>query len=204
MSRVETGLYVGLLNSMQQLRLATASKIGNVRVIDHAVIADKQIKPKRLLVVALATLVGLLAGIGTAFARAALFGGLTDPMDIEREASLDVIATIPLSDAQRPLTILSERGDRHVPSILALARPQEPAVEAIRSLCTALQFALLERRENNIVLMTGPSVGIGKSFISANVATLLGMSKKRVLLVDVDLRRGHLAAGLSACSDGKA
>ncbi|WP_321207667.1 polysaccharide biosynthesis tyrosine autokinase [Paraburkholderia domus] len=191
---VETGLYVSLLNSMQQLRLATASKIGNVRVIDHAVIADKQVKPKRLLVVALVTLVGLLAGIGTAFARAALFGGLTDPMDIEREASLDVIATIPLSDAQRPLTILSERGDRHVPSILALARPQEPAVEALRSLCTALQFALLERRENNIVLMTGPSVGIGKSFISANVATLLGMSKKRVLLVDVDLRRGRLAA----------
>jgi tyrosine-protein kinase Etk/Wzc len=190
---VETDLYVGLLNSIQQLRLATASKIGNVRVIDHAVVPDESVKPKRVLVVAIAAALGLLCGIGTAVVRAALFGGLTDPMDIERDAMLNVIATIPLSVAQRQLMRPGERSD-HVPSILALARPQEPAVEALRSLCTALQFALLERPENNVVLMTGPSVGIGKSFVSANLATLIGLSKKRVLLIDGDLRRGHLAA----------
>ncbi|MCX4161553.1 MULTISPECIES: polysaccharide biosynthesis tyrosine autokinase [Paraburkholderia] len=189
---VETDLYVGLLNSMQQLRLATASKIGNVRVIDHAVIPDESVKPKRVLIVAIAAALGLLCGVSTAVVRAALFGGLTDPMDIERDAMLNVIATIPLSGAQRQLMRPGERSDL-VPSILALARPQEPAVEALRSLCTALQFALLERPDNNLVLMTGPSGGIGKSFISANVATLIGLSKKRVLLIDGDLRRGHLA-----------
>ncbi|PRX36244.1 tyrosine-protein kinase Etk/Wzc [Paraburkholderia sp. BL18I3N2] len=191
---VQTSLYVGLLNSVQQLQLATASKIGNVRVIDHALVADKPTKPKKALVIALAAVIGLFGGIGFALARSTLFGGLTDPMDIERDLSLDVIATIPLSDTQRQLTRVRERGGRRGPSILALARPQEPAVEAIRSLCTALQFALLENPKNNVILMTGPSVGIGKSFTSANLATLLGMSKKRVLLMDVDLRRGHLAA----------
>ncbi|SEF00139.1 tyrosine-protein kinase Etk/Wzc [Burkholderia sp. WP9] len=191
---VQTSLYVGLLNSVQQLQLATASKIGNVRVIDHALVADKPTKPKRALVIVLAAVIGLFGGIGFALVRSTLFGGLTDPMDIERDLSLDVIATIPLSDTQRQLTRVRERGGRRGPSILALARPQEPAVEAIRSLCTALQFALLENPKNNVILMTGPSVGIGKSFTSANLATLLGMSKKRVLLMDVDLRRGHLAA----------
>ncbi|MFB9123938.1 polysaccharide biosynthesis tyrosine autokinase [Paraburkholderia dipogonis] len=191
---VQTSLYVGLLNSVQQLQLATASKIGNVRVIDHALVADKPTKPKKALVIVLAAVIGLFGGIGFALARSTLFGGLTDPMDIERDLSLDVIATIPLSDTQRQLTRVRERGGRRGPSILALARPQEPAVEAIRSLCTALQFALLENPKNNVILMTGPSVGIGKSFTSANLAALLGMSKKRVLLMDVDLRRGHLAA----------
>ncbi|WP_454827082.1 polysaccharide biosynthesis tyrosine autokinase [Paraburkholderia xenovorans] len=191
---VQTSLYVGLLNSVQQLQLATASKIGNVRVIDRALVADKPTKPKKALVIVLATVIGLFGGVGFALARSTLFGGLTDPVDIERDLSLDVIATIPLSDTQRQLTRVRERGGRRGPSILALARPQEPAVEAIRSLCTALQFALLENPKNNVILMTGPSVGIGKSFTSANLATLLGMSKKRVLLMDVDLRRGHLAA----------
>lgn len=193
---VETNLYVGLLNSIQQLRLATASKLGNVRVIDHAVIPDKSVKPKRLLVLALATVVGLLAGMSVAAVRATLFGGITDPMDIERETSLDVIATIPLSSEQRELTRLSQRNDRRTSALLALARPQEPTVEAVRSLCTALQFALLERPTSNVVLMTGPSVGIGKSFVTANLAALMGLSKKRVLLIDADLRRGHLATDL--------
>ncbi|MBN3804561.1 polysaccharide biosynthesis tyrosine autokinase [Paraburkholderia sp. Ac-20336] len=190
---VLTGLYVGLLNSIQQLQLATASKIGNVRVIDRALVADKPLKPKKALVIVLSMLVGLFSGIGYAVARSTLFGGLTDPMDIERDLSMDVIATIPLSDTQRQLTNLKERGYRGGPSILALARPQEPAVEAIRSLCTALQFGLLDNPTNNVILMTGPSVGIGKSFTSANLAALLGSSGKRVLLMDVDLRRGHLA-----------
>ena len=44
---VETDLYVGLLNSIQQLRLATASKIGNVRVIDHAVVPDESVADTR-------------------------------------------------------------------------------------------------------------------------------------------------------------
>jgi tyrosine-protein kinase Etk/Wzc len=194
---VQTGLYVGLLNSIQQLQLAGASKIGNVRVIDKAVVPDLQAKPKRLLVIALSIVIGLLAGVMTAAARAALFGGVTDPTDIERDTSLEVIATVPLSDAQLQLTRLNQGGAHRSPSVLSLSRPQDPAVEAMRSLCTALQFALLERPDNNIILVTGPSVGLGKSFISANVATLLGLSKKKVLLIDVDLRRGHLAAELA-------
>ncbi|CAE6844886.1 Putative tyrosine-protein kinase in cps region [Paraburkholderia nemoris] len=196
---VQTQIYVGLLNSIQQLRLATASKIGNVRVIDRAVVPDRPVQPKLVWALAISLAFGVLAGVSTAAAREALFGGLTDPMDIERDASLNVIATIPLSAEQRQLSKPSGRKDRS-PAVLALTCPYEPAVEALRSLCTALQFTLLERPENNLVLMTGPSAGTGKSFISANVAVLLGLSNKRVLLIDGDLRRGHLAKefGVSA------
>ncbi|MBN3818560.1 polysaccharide biosynthesis tyrosine autokinase [Paraburkholderia sp. Se-20369] len=187
---VQTEIYVGLLNSIQQLRLATASKIGNVRVIDHAIAPDEPLRPKPVLVVVLAAIVGLLVGACVAIARAVLYGGVTDPSEIERDAELDVIATIPQSPSQRRLTAV---GAGQAGTILSLARPHEPAVEALRSLCTAMQFLLLDRPKNNLVLITGPSAGIGKSFISANVAALLGQSNKRVLLIDGDLRRGHLA-----------
>ncbi|MGR3906113.1 polysaccharide biosynthesis tyrosine autokinase [Burkholderia sp. SR8] len=189
---VQTEIYVGLLNSIQQLRLATASKIGNVRVIDHAIVPDQPVWPKPMLVVALSAVIGLVVGTCVAIARAVLFGGVTDPSEIERDADLNVIATIPLSPVQRQLTRVGTGANQDA-TILALARPHEPAVEALRSLCTALQFLLLERPKNNVVLVTGPAAGIGKSFISANVAALLGLSNKRVLLIDGDLRRGRLA-----------
>ncbi|TDY20652.1 tyrosine-protein kinase Etk/Wzc [Paraburkholderia sp. BL6665CI2N2] len=187
---VQTAIYVGLLNSIQQLRLATASKIGNVRVIDHAVVPDEPVRPKVALVVVLATIIGLLVGICVAIARAVLHGAVTDPSEIERDTDLEVIATIPRSPAQKKLAVVGAAQTR---SILSLSRPHEPAVEALRSLCTAMQFLLLDKPKNNLVLITGPSSDIGKSFTSANVATLLGQLNKRVLLIDGDLRRGHLA-----------
>ncbi|WP_423761634.1 polysaccharide biosynthesis tyrosine autokinase [Burkholderia sp. NLJ2] len=196
---VQTEIYVGLLNSIQQLRLATASKIGNVRVIDRAIAPDEPVRPKPALVTAIAALVGLVLGTCAVVGRAVLFGGATDPAEIERDTNLNVMATIPHSVVQRRFSQRAAAVDGA--TILALARPNEPAVEALRSLCTALRFQLMDRPEGNRVLITGPSAGIGKSFVSANLATLLGQSGTRVLLIDGDLRRGELAKRFGMRSD---
>ncbi|UVE56496.1 polysaccharide biosynthesis tyrosine autokinase [Burkholderia sp. EMB26] len=188
----QTEIYVGLLNSIQQLRVATASKIGNVRVIDRAIVPDEPVRPKPVLVTAIAALVGLVLGTCGVIGRAVLFGGITDPAEIELDTGLNVMATIPHSAAQRRLAQRAAAAQGHAP-ILSLARPNEPAVEALHSLCTALRLQLLDWPEGNRVLITGPSAGVGKSFLSANVAALLGQSGQRVLLIDGDLRRGELA-----------
>ncbi|EDT44008.1 polysaccharide biosynthesis tyrosine autokinase [Burkholderia ambifaria] len=188
---VQTEIYVGLLNSIQQLRLATASKIGNARVIDYAVVPEQPVRPKRALIAVLAAFAGLVAGVGAACARA-VFGGVSDPDDIEREGDLNVIATIPLCGMRRSRTRLRAHADSANP-LVSVTHPHDPAVEALRSLGTALQFMQLDRPHNRVVLVTGASPGIGKSFVSANLAVLLGQSQKRVLLIDGDLRRGRLA-----------
>ncbi|WP_175874389.1 polysaccharide biosynthesis tyrosine autokinase [Burkholderia sp. BCC0397] len=189
---VQTEIYVGLLNSIQQLRVATASKIGNVRVIDRAIVPDEPVRPKPVLVTVIAALVGIVLGTCGVIGRAVLFGGITDPAEIERDTGLNVMATIPHSAAQRRLAQRAAAAQGGAP-ILSLARPNEPAVEALHSLCTALRFQLMDWPEGNRVLITGPSAGVGKSFVSANVAALLGQSGQRVLLIDGDLRRGELA-----------
>lgn len=188
--KVNNELYASLLNSAQQLRLVKEGKVGNVRIVDVAAPPEEPIKPKRLTVLALAGVLGLLAGLALAFMRNSLRPGIKDPTDIEQRAGLNVFSTIPYSAAQALLVknIKNKAAGNHV---LATLSPQDPAIESLRSLRTALQFAMLDST-NNMVLITGPTPGIGKSFTSVNFAAVLAAANKKVLLIDADLRKGHL------------
>lgn len=188
--QVNNDLYVGLLNNMQQLKLVKAGKVGNVRLLDNAPVPEEPIKPKKGLTIALSAILGLLVGVIAAFVRNALYGGITDSQDIEQHTGLSVYATVPLSVAQSVLTEeirLRKRGK----FLLADRNPNEPSIESLRSLRTALQFAMLDA-DNNRVLLTGPTPGVGKSFISANLSVVMATGGKRVLLMDADMRKGHL------------
>ena len=188
--KVNTELYASLLNSSQQLQLVKEGKVGNVRIVDVAAVPEVAVKPQRLTVLALAGVLGLLAGVALAFARNSMRPGIKDPTDIERHAGMHVFATVPQSGAQlqHARAIKAKSPGSHV---LALAAPQDPAVESLRSLRTALQFAMLDAA-SNVVLITGPTPGIGKSFTSINFAAVLGAADKKVLVIDADLRKGHL------------
>ncbi len=188
--KVNGELYVNLLNSAQQLRLVKEGKVGNVRVVDTAVVPEFPIKPNKTMILTIATLLGLALGIGIALLRNMMRPGIKDPSDIESALGLHVFATIPHSPPQSNLhKLVSER----VPGnhVLAQISPKDPSIESLRSLRTALQFAMLDA-PNNIVLFTGPTPSIGKSFTSVNFAAVLGAANKRVLLIDADLRKGYI------------
>ncbi len=188
--KVNAELYTSLLNSAQQLRLVKEGKVGNVRVVDPAVTPENPVKPNKRLVLLLAGLLGLMLGIALAFFRNSLRPGIRDAADIEAVTGLPVFATVPHSTAQYALykQIKDKKKGQHV---LALNHPHDPGVESLRSLRTALQFAMLDAA-NNVVLFTGPTPGLGKSFTSVNFAAVMGMGGKRVLLIDADLRKGHI------------
>lgn len=188
--KVNSELYVNLLNSAQQLRLVKEGKVGNVRIIDNAVISEKPIKPKKTLILAASLAIGLLLGIGVALLRKFLHAGLTEANDIEQHLGMTVFATVPRSADQLKLyqDINKKKSGTH---ILAEQKPKDLSVESLRSLRTALQFAMLSAK-NNIILISGATPGIGKSFISVNFAYTLAASDKRVLLIDSDLRKGYM------------
>ena len=188
--KVNSELYLNLLTSSQQLRLIKEGKVGNVRVVDAPVVPERSIKPQRAQILAISGVLGLLLGMGLAFLRNSLRPGIKDPADIESATGLHVFATVPHSAEQEKLSKLI-KGQAPGTHLLAVTNPEDPGVESLRSLRTALQFAMLDAR-NNVVLFTGPTPGIGKSFTSANFAAVLGAGGKRVLLIDADMRKGHL------------
>src|SRR5690554_3878488 len=186
---VKQQLYTGLLNSYQQLRIAKAGEIGNVRIVDTAVEPIKPIKPKKLQILILSIFLGGFLGTLLALLRNMLRSGVKDSTQIENELDLPVYATVPRSPVQESRIKLLKK-KKNIP-ILAVKNSDDIAIESLRSMRTAIHFALSSAK-NNIIMVSGPAPEVGKSFISTNLATILAQSQKRVLIIDADLRRGYL------------
>ena len=190
--KVSTEIYTQLLNKSQELDVMRAGAVGNVLLIDTADVDLRYpVKPKKALIVLIATLLGAFLSIAYVLFRKALNRGVENPDDIEK-LGLPVYASIPFSSLQKVEDEKSPggRGTRVTP-LLASSHPTDLALEGLRSLRTSLHFAMLEAT-NNRLMISGPSPKVGKSFVSANLAAVIAQSGQKVLLVDVDMRKGYI------------
>jgi len=192
---VNNEIYTLLLGKTQELDIVRAGTVGNVRVIDTAAVNRSiPVKPKKALIVVMATMLGGMLAIALVLVQRALHRGIEDPSDIEA-LGIPVYASVPYSEYQDKLTGFGKarksKGTAKAKSILAVDNPADLSIEAMRSLRTSLHFAMLEAK-NNVIAISGPSPGVGKSFISVNLATVLAQSGKKVLIVDADMRKGYL------------
>ncbi len=210
--QVTTEIYTQLLNKTQELDIVRAGTVGNVRIIDYAdANIDKPVKPKKSLIVLIATLLGGLVSVAYVLIRKAMNRGVEDPEVIE-QLGIPVYASIPLSKGQSQIeTSLKGNGRATTGSLLlAVNNPADLAVESLRSLRTSLHFATMEAK-NNILMISGPSPAVGKSFVSCNLAAIIAQTGQKVLLVDADMRKGYLnkmfrmdvSSGLSDLLAGK-
>ncbi|WP_371369240.1 polysaccharide biosynthesis tyrosine autokinase [Pseudomonas sp. QL9] len=192
--QVSTAIYTQLLNKAQELDVMRAGAVGNVRIIDTAdVDTTKPVKPKKPLVVLVATLLGLFFAIGLVLLRKALNRGIETPDAIE-QLGLPVYASIPYSVLQKAEEDKRDKGRGRAAKaapLLAISHSTDLAIESLRSLRTSLHFAMLEAG-NNRLMISGPSPAVGKTFVSSNLAAVIAQTGQRVLLVDVDMRKGYL------------
>ncbi|BDG09633.1 polysaccharide biosynthesis tyrosine autokinase [Anaeromyxobacter paludicola] len=187
--KVSNELYVLLLNKSQELKVAKSGTIGNVRILDRALVPRKPVHPEPVQTAGLAVVLGLVLGVVAAFVRRSLNRGVEDPDLVEAATGIGVYASVPHSDLQSQLG----RGRKAAEGsgLLAVRDSTDLAIESLRSLRTSLQFALMDA-PNRVIALGGPSPGIGKSFVATNLAAVLADAGERVLLIDGDMRNGRL------------
>lgn len=188
-------IYMQLLNRQQELSIARSSAIGNVRIIDNAITQPKPVKPRKTLVVLIGIVAGLFVSFSLVLLKVFVRRGIESPEQLE-EVGVSVYASVPLSEwlnkKNKPERSNRSGGRKRQSEIkfLAVENPADLAIEAIRSLRTSLHFAMMEAR-NNILMISGSTQNAGKTFIASNLAAVIAQSGKKVLFIDADMRKGY-------------
>lgn len=192
---VESGraVYMQLLNRQQELNIAKSSAIGNVRIIDNAVTQPKPVKPKKMFIVLIGIILGGIASSALVLVRVFLRRGIETPEQLE-ELGINVYASIPVAETFTKSVVQkkgwSKKSTDEIQGFLAVDNPADLAIEAIRGLRTSLHFAMMEAR-NNVLMISGASPNAGKTFVSSNLAAVISQTGKKVLFIDTDMRKGY-------------
>ena len=179
-------IYRQFLNRSQELGIARASTVGNVRIIDTAIASSTPVEPRARRVVALGAIAGLAIGIALALLWFYFRRTIDTLADLEKVGLplYGVVGQIPGLPTSR-----LKRGERL--TRLIMTDGNDAAKEAFRSIRTSLHFGLFDTSPKAIAI-TSSAPGEGKSFISYNIAEVLAVSGLKTCLVDTDMRRGYL------------
>lgn len=178
-------LYTTMLNNAQQLRVVRAGELGNVRIVDHARIAERTSYPNKRSIEFM--YLGICLGVGAAILilfRIFSRKGIRNSSEVENATGVSVYAKVP--ESRNKLLRIRKHSAK---SFLVVDDPDDRASEAFRSLLTAIDFSM---EKNQVLMVSGLIPGVGKSFVAENIAALSAQMGRKVLLIDGDMRRGRV------------
>jgi capsular exopolysaccharide synthesis family protein len=147
-------------------------------------------------------MLGVLAGFGIAYLVDVTDKAFRTPDEVSQVMRLPVVGHIPLIDTSNTQLL---PGSKVSPVVVTVHRPKSPQAESYRAVRTALYFNARDQR-HQVIQVSSPMPGDGKSTLIANLAVTIAQSGKRVLLMDADFRRPtlHKVFGASAGDVGLA
>lgn len=184
-TKVNADIYTFLLQKHEEARIARASTISNIAVVDPAIIPDEPVKPQKKKNLLLGLLVGCMLGVGLAFFQEYLDDTIKDVEGAKKELRWPLLAVIPCIEGGQ-----EQERERRV-SLITHVEPKSQVSEAFRALRTGLHFSSISKKKQ-VLLITSTFPGEGKSTVSANLACILAQTGARVVVVDCDLRRSTL------------
>ncbi len=175
---IQNNLYIFLLTKREEAAMTIAAQVPNTRIIDRASASPSPISPNRPMIYLLAIGVGLIVPASTMFLRELLGKTVSTEKEIANYLPYPIVGRIVNSPAKEPLQVLNNQ--------------RSAIAEAFRLLRTNLGF-LLPDGQSAVVMLTSSVSGEGKSFISSNLSAALALTKKRVVVVGLDMRKPKLA-----------
>ncbi|AXL53492.1 protein tyrosine kinase [Paraburkholderia caffeinilytica] len=160
-AKVAEEIYVALLNKTQELSISRAGTIGNVHIIDEALLPLSPVRPKSALIISAGTVLGIIAGILFAFCRRTFFTGVADPEFVERRFQLPIFGSIAFSPEQA-------RSDRQLSAARAAALPSPKSTPTEVSAQSSGMARMLRSRsaagrENKVHVGRQTVVALGKT-----------------------------------------
>ena len=175
---IQNNLYIFLLTRREEAQMTIAAQVPNTRIIDRASAGSSPISPNRPMIYLLAIGVGLIVPASTMFLRELLGKTVSTEKEITNYLPYPIVGRIVHSPGKEALQVLDNQ--------------RSAIAEAFRLLRTNLGF-LLPDGQSSVVMLTSSVSGEGKSFISSNLSAALALTKKRVVVVGLDMRKPKLA-----------
>ncbi|NYH14493.1 tyrosine-protein kinase Etk/Wzc [Paraburkholderia bryophila] len=211
--KVAEDIYVAMVNKANELMVTQSGTLGNVQLIDTAVLPSSPFKPNRVLIVVAGALGGFIASVLFLFFRAQWQPTFDKPGIVERQLNAPVLGNVLYSERQAQvdrITLIQlnepeQHGEWDVVGrrrsesqtsrrfLLSIDAPGDLSVEELHRVRASLPFRMAQT-SNNILAVMSATARTGKTFVAANLAVLSAQAGHRVLLIDGDLRRGRLAA----------
>ena len=191
--KVKEQLYLFLLQKREETQLSKAFTAYNTKLLNPPRGSKRPAKPVKFNVLLVALLLGLIMPLLIIFLINTLDTKVHTRKDLE-SLTLPFIGEIPLSYRKRKglLGLFNKR--KEVREIVVKERSGNAINEAFRVVRTNLEFVSGKENRCKVIMLTSAYAGSGKTFISANLATSFAIKGKRVLLIDMDLRKGSLSA----------
>ena len=182
--KIKEELYLYLLNKREENALTQAITESNARIIDPASGSSVPVAPKSMMILLAAIVLG-----GTIPMIVLWLLNVTDTK-VRTRKELDNILTIPfLGDIPRHGTRKGEDTD----AIVVHESGRDSVSEAFRIIRTNMEFMRVKSDNLQVVMFTSANPGAGKTFVSSNLAMSIAQTNKKVVLVDVDIRKGTLS-----------
>ena len=184
--KIKEELYLFLLNKREENALTQAITQSNARVVDSARGSDNPVAPRGMIILAGCVMLGLILPTGVILLLTFMDNKVRSRDDLEHIA-MPMLGEIP----QMPGKTNTES------ELVVTEHSREAIVEAFRILRTNLDFMQQNKEDAmKVITFTSLSPDSGKSFISMNLAMSLAIAGKRVVLIDLDIRKSQLTQRL--------
>lgn len=183
--KIKEALYLYLLNKREENALSQAMTESSARIIDPAMGSKTPIAPKSKVIILAAFILGVVIPAGSLWLIQTMNTTVRNRKDIEDALNIPFLGDIPLRDRKNKKEVVVQADGR------------DSITEAFHIVRTNMDFMQMRMKDMQVLMLTSFNPDAGKTFVSTNLALSLSFSDKRVVLVDLDIRKSTLSKHLT-------